>query len=76
MFQVLNLKMNKITGKHKRVSPGVSNNYDTKNRKLLNEKQNLLSSSSSYTNTKGHKFVKLCKEVIKQLTDVLKLGEI
>ena len=66
--------MNRTTGKRKQVSPGVSNNHDTKNRKLLNEKENPHSSSSSYT--KGHEFFKVCKEVTKQLTDVLKLGEI
>ena len=68
--------MNRNTGKHEQVSSDVSINYDIKKRKLQNEKEKLLSSSSSYTNTKGHDFVKLCKEVTKRLTDGLKLGEI
>ena len=68
--------MNRNTGKHEQVSSDLSINYDIKKRKLQNEKEKLLSSSSSYTNIKGHDFVKLCKEVTKLLTDVLKLGEI
>ena len=73
-LQVLNIKMNRNIAKLKQVSAGSSN--DIKKRRLRNETENLLSSCSSDTNTKGHDFAKLCKEVVKQLTDVLKLGEI
>ena len=74
-LQVLNIKMNRNIAKLKQVSAGSSN--DIKKRRLRDEKENLLSSRSSDTNTKGHDdFAKLCKEVAKQPKDVLKLGEI
>ena len=66
--------MNTNIAKDKQVLSGSSD--DIKKRRLRNEREDLLSGCSSDTNTEGRDFAKLCKEVTKQLTDVVKMGEI